>query len=506
MDSVSKIVQSAIRPDSLPHPPFFKDHHVTGAPVLPAVEAMENLAALSRKQYPGLTPREISAAAFDKFLFLDPGAQNTAIHSKLERLPDGRIQAVLRTKTQAPKAAITRTKEHATMTIGPVSGPAPTLPLDLAAAPEGICRMVAPSAVYAELVPFGRAYRNIVDTLFLGSDGALARVGSPQPPDDRKDLVLGSPYPLDAAFHTACAWGQYARKIVAFPVALDHRWVMQPTNPQSTYFARACPRDISGDILIYDIYLYDRQGNLAEVSSGVRMRDISGGRTQPPGWIKKPAVESRLAGIAKDVQQMAVIELAAVAPFAEHALSPQEIESYGPMAARRKRSYLGARLALKRISRALSDDMELRAPTEINTVLPDNPRPVCPVAGHTKTPYCSVSHDSRFAVAVAADRPIGIDVEDKAIQALRNQRQFIDASEETLLRGFAEGEAAAVLRIWSAKEAAAKALDVPLAQAWEQVRVTRLGVETSRLQVRDLGSGRVKPAVVDAHLFTLFGL
>ena len=492
MESVSKIVPAETRPDSLPHPPFFKDHHVTGTPVLPAVEAMENLAALSRKYYPDVAPLEITAAAFDKFLFLNPQARSTTIHSKLERLPDGRIQAVLQTKTRAPKAAITRTKEHAAMTIGPCAGTVPSLPLDLAAAPEGICRMVAPEAVYAELVPFGRAYRNITDTLFLGNDGALARVGSP--------------YPLDAAFHTACAWGQWTHQIVAFPVALDYRRVMRPTNVQGTYFARACPRDISGETLVYDIYLYDRDGNLAEVSSGVKMRDVSGGRTQPPDWIKKAGGESRLTGIAKEVRQMAVIELAALAPFADRTLSPQERERYSPMAARCKRSYLGTRLALKRLSRSLSDNPAAMDPTEINTVLPGSPRPVCPVNDDTSKPHCSGSHDSRFAVAVVADKPVGIDVEDKSTQAWRNRRQFMDASEETLLPRFDAGEAAAAIRIWSAKEAAAKALDIPLGQAWQRVRITRIGSRTSRLRVRDLGSGEAHHAAVDDHLFTLLVL
>lgn len=494
------------RSDSLPHPPFFKDHHVTGTPVLPAVEAMENLAALSWKNYPDVAPHEITAAAFDKFLFLDPQAQSTAIYSKLECLPDGRVKAALQTKTRAPKATITRIKEHAAMTVGPGRVPVPSLPLDLAAAPEGVCRQVAPEAVYAELVPFGRAYRNINATLFLGNDGALARVGSPQPPDNRKNLVLGSPYPLDAAFHAACAWGQWARKVVAFPVALDHRRVMRPTSVQGTYFARACPRDISGEKLVYDIYLYDQNGNLRETSTGVSMRDVSGGRTQPPDWIQKTAGESRLSGLAKEVRQMAVIELAAMTPFADRALSPQERERYTPMAAGRKRSYLGARLALKRLSRALSKGPEIQAPTEINTVLPGSPKPVCPVNGSPSTPDCSVSHDSRFAVAVAADRPVGIDVEDKSKQAWRNRRQFMDATEETLLRGFTDGEAAAAIRIWSAKEAAAKALDIPLAQAWQRVSITRIGSQASRLRIRDVGSGEAQHATVEDHLFTLLVL
>ncbi len=506
MESFSEKVKSENRFGTLWYPPFFKDHHVNGKPVLPAVEAMETLAATGAALFSKSGVVDITDATFDKFLFLDPRADNISVYRHFDRLNNGRVRAALQTKQKAPQAKITRTKVHAAMTIGPVAAAVPTLPLDLAAAPEGICRTLAPERLYAELVPFGSAYRNIVKTLFLGNDGALARVGSPHPTDDRTDLALGAPYPLDAAFHAACAWGQYTRHIVAFPVAIDHRQIMRPTRLDETCIARILPRKGTGEILVCDIFIYDRQGNLCEVSNGVRMRDISGGRTRPPDWIRRQDGENRLTHIEKSGCRHAIIEHGGVAPFADQALSPLELERYRPMVAKRKNSFIAARLALKRLSRELSSPAAPRSPCEINTVQADSPRPACPVRARSKLPFCSVSHDSRFAIAVAADKPVGIDVEQISDKALRNRNLFADKSETALTIHFTDGEAAAALRIWSAKEAVAKALDLPLSQAWDRVKLTALGLNASRLQVEGLGTRKVIHDTVDGHLFTLLTL
>ncbi len=496
-------MESENHAEKLRHPPFFKDHHVNGKPVLPAVEAMESLAAASKTLFSDTGTADINAAAFEKFLFLDSRADSTPVDCRYDRQKDGSVRATLQTKTRAPKVAITRTRVHAAMTIGGGDVPVPTLPLDLAAAPEGICRTVAPERLYAELVPFGSAYRNIVKTLFLGNDGALARVGSPRSSDGRQNLVLGSPYPLDAAFHAACAWGQYTRHVVAFPVAIDHRRIVRPTRLDETCLARIRPREVTGEILVYDIFIYDRQGNLCEVSAGVRMRDVSGGRTRPPDWMRKQAGENRLTHIEKSGSRLAIIEHDCVAPFADRTLSPMELQRYRPMVAKRKNSFAAARLALKRLSRGLSGQALQRLPGKINTVQADSPKPVCPVSADSKLQFCSVSHDRRFAVAVAADRPVGIDVEPVTAKALRNRHLFTDESEAALTKHFSEGEAAAALRVWSAKEAAAKALDLPLAQTWDRVKLTALGLNASRLEVAGLGDREVIHDTVDDHLFTL---
>jgi phosphopantetheinyl transferase len=331
-------------------------------------------------------------------------------------------------------------------------------------------------------------------------------VGSPRSPDGRKNLILGAPYPLDAAFHAACAWGQYAAHIVAFPVAIDHRKIVRPTRLDESYIARVLPRDVTGETLVYDIFIFDRRGNLCEVSTGVHMRDISGGRTHPPDWIRKQNRENRLVTLEGSGQSIVVIDRRCMAPFADAALSALELQRYAPMAPGRRNSFLAARLALKRLSRNLSGQAQSLAPEQIDTVRADSPKPVCPAADRSKPLHCSVSHDNRFAVAVAADTPVGIDVEPITAKAFKNRRLFTDEAEFVLMRSFPEGAVAAALRVWSAKEAAAKALDMPLAHAWERVRLTALGLTESRLQVEGVGTRGVLHDTVDGHLFTLFTL
>jgi phosphopantetheinyl transferase len=500
----SQIVRSENRAISLPHPPFFKDHHVNGKPVLPAVEAMESLAASVSATFPDTDTSDITTAVFDKFLFLNTREKSTPVHNRLDKLKNGAVKAALLTKSRAPKAQITRTKIHAAMSFGLPGKQEPALPLDIASALNGICRTVEPERLYAELVPFGHAYRNIVKTLYLADDGALARVGSPRPRDERRHLVLGSPYPLDAAFHAACAWAQYAKKIVAFPVAVDRIKIVRPTSLDETYVARIIPVKVDGETLVYDIFIFDLEGTLREVASGVQMRDISGGLTSPPEWIQKRRGENLLANIARSDHKLAIIERRSVAPFACETLSKDEQQRYLPMAADRKNSFLAARLALKRISRELSGGDRRIPPGDINTVRPGSPKPFCPVAGGSQQPFCSVSHDNRFAIAVAADNPVGIDVEQITARALKNRRLFMHKPEEELTKHFSKGEVEAAVRIWSAKEAAAKALDMPLARAWDRVALTAIGLNESQLHVKDRGAFTVSHDTVDSHLFTLF--
>ncbi len=506
MESFPHIVRSDNSVENIVHPPFVKDHRVSGKPVLPAVEAMENLAAAVAAAASGTAVTDITRAVFEKFLFLDPRANSTPASKRLDRQADGSVRATLQTKKRAPRAAITRTRVHAAMTFNPSGKPALSLPLDLAAAPEGICRTVEPEALYTELVPFGKAYRNIVKTLFLSKDSALAWVGSPRQPDGRKHLVLGSPYPLDAAFHAACAWAQYARNVVAFPVAVEHRKVVHPTNLDETYIARIMPIRGEGETLAFNIFIFDLQGKCREIATGVKMRDISGGHTTPPDWIKQKQGENLLTNILRRGTKPAIIERRSVAPFADETLSKDEKQRAAPMAPTRKNSFLAAHLALKRLSRELSVTDQPILPGDINTVRPNSTKPLCPVAGGSRQPYCSASHDNRFAVAVTAEHPVGIDVEQITAKALKNRNLFMHPAEERLTNHFAADEIEVAVRIWSAKEAVAKALDIPLAHAWDRVQLTAIGRHESRLQVMDRGAFTVTHDTVDGHLFTLFTL
>ena len=79
---------------------------------------------------------------------------------------------------------------------------------------------------------------------------------------------LGSPFPLDAAFHTACAWGQRYAGVVAFPVGLDCRRVHRPTRPGDFYQAVVMPRRTTPELLVFDLALYDLDGGLCERVQG----------------------------------------------------------------------------------------------------------------------------------------------------------------------------------------------------------------------------------------------
>ncbi len=75
----------------------------------------------------------------------------------------------------------------------------------------------------------------------------------------------------------------------------------------------------------------------------------------------------------------ALIELDTIAPFAHLALSEPERLRFAPMGDRRRRSYLGARLACKRLFRELNHNDSRTPAADITTVDQDPRRPCIPV-------------------------------------------------------------------------------------------------------------------------------
>lgn len=139
--------------------------------------------------------------------------------------------------------------------------------------------------LYADLVPFGPAYHNVVGEVSLSPDGASAEVSG----GDCREAVgpLGSPFPFDAALHVACAWGQRYRNLVAFPVGFDRREIIRPTRRGQTYICRVFPLPDEGAALRFDVRLYGEDRQPVEIIGGVKMRDISGGGRKPPAWVRK---------------------------------------------------------------------------------------------------------------------------------------------------------------------------------------------------------------------------
>lgn len=484
-------------------PPFFKDHHVEGRPVLAAVEAMELLAAQAGCHFPAGGVLNLADIRFDKFLFLDT-PQPPPTFARITSGDNGPLSVVLTSRFKRPGATITRTLTHASLTIGQARPPIEPPPMDTLVCLTGSPTRVDVNRIYQEMVPFGPAYRNI-RRLLISPDGALARVGSPDPPDPRKKLFLGSGYVLDAAFHAACVWCQRYGNTVAFPVAIERRSIVHPTRLDEAYTARIVPIRTHAPVFVFDIFIYDDTGRLCEAVHHIEMRDVSGGRRKPPAEFWQPATGDPLSAFNGRVSGLVLLERKAMAEFVAMALTDKEKRRLIPMTPTRRQGYLSARLALKRLSHSLTGNADRRPAQTIETVAPDGQRPQCPLADGSM-PCCSVAHDYRFTVAVASHQPVGVDVEPLSDKALCAPDLFMTPTEQALVKQTSVDKAGAALRVWSAKEAVAKATGHDLAGVWQRARVTRITAEQSRLVLDECTELIAWHALVDDHLFTLLAL
>ena len=139
---------------------------------------------------------------------------------------------------------------------------------DEAIMPEGPPFTVPDSRLYDELVPFGPAYRNVRGDILLTESGVSATVSGGDFPE--AEGPLGSPFPLDAAMHAACAWGQRYRNRVVFPIGFDRREILAPTRTGETYLCRIMPLPDEGAVLRFDIRLYDRRPAAGRGDPGAR--------------------------------------------------------------------------------------------------------------------------------------------------------------------------------------------------------------------------------------------
>lgn len=264
--------------------PCWRDHLFQDRAVLPAVEAMQLLADRVRGVRPAMIANRMHAARFEKFLELPESDQSIEALCDLTALAEGGLRAALLTRSRARSAALTRLKTHARIDFLPAADrPSSELFPDQGPFVEDRGFSVDPHRLYSDLVPFGPAYRNIRGTLILNAEGARAGIRAPEMPSG----CLGSPFVLDAAFHAACAWGQRFADVVAFPVGMDERFVLRPTQSGGSYTAHIIPMREDREGLLFDIRITDVDNLLFEVVRGVRMRDVSGGRLKPPEWIRR---------------------------------------------------------------------------------------------------------------------------------------------------------------------------------------------------------------------------
>ena len=154
-----------------------------------------------------------------------------------------------------------------------------------------------------------------------------------------------------------------------------------------------------------------------------------------------------------------------------HLLTPREAVRAMRMGSRRRRDFIAARVALKRLARQLDIVKENRPDREIETLGPDDVRPCLAESGI----YCSVSHSARLVAAVAHRHPVGVDIEMVSEKATRTKHLFMTPRERALVFQSGLSRERAATRAWTIKEAAAKALGLPLFQAIQEVKVIRVG-------------------------------
>lgn len=504
MEDLSQVVENVRLPVDIAVHPYLLDHCVEGNAVVPAVETMQALAAAVKTLKPDADVDCMSDARFDKFLYVQPGSERIAAISDIAFHENGDITAKLLTKIRSKKTTISRIKEHASIRFSRNEREIRHLPLDLASALEGIVFDIPADRIYRDLVPFGPTYRNIRGILHISEDGAIANLRARVNSFDRgMPRLLGSPFPLDAAFHAACVWGQRFARFVAFPIGFEKRVIFKRLRSGGNYIGRIVPARTEPNLLVFDAWIYDSEGLLFEAVSGILMRDVSAGRMKPPQWVVAEEPENRRGRIVNGHHVLSLIELGTVTPFAEKALSGIELKRFRKMGGKRRLSYVAARLACKRLARKLSDNDVDTPATAINTVRPDLVRPCCPLTDGSELFLCAASHDSRFAVAVASRQRVGVDVEMASERVLKCPDLYMRKEEKALVEGSYLGKIESSLRVWSIKEAVCKALSTDLADSWKRVRVTDIGRDESHARIDNKDGYVVFHGAVDQHLFTI---
>ena len=179
-----------------------------------------------------------------------------------------------------------------------------------------------------------------------------------------------------------------------------------------------------------------------------------------------------------------------------------ETEKFKKMGAKRRKSFLAARIALKRLYRHCHAREKNTPADKIETVYQDAPHPRLGGKHPASHWHCSVSHDRRFAIAIANAEPVGVDVEVVSEKALRSARLFMSEAEHDLVQLTDMDDEHAAVRIWSIKEAAAKAIGMNLAESWRRVQVNVAGERESAVSVNGLKTV-AHHATVEGHLFTV---
>jgi phosphopantetheinyl transferase len=193
-----------------------------------------------------------------------------------------------------------------------------------------------------------------------------------------------------------------------------------------------------------------------------------------------------------------LLQTEALLPTEKELLTPREAARAEELGPRRRKAFLAARVALKRLARQIGLVSKGTPDSGIETLGPDR---VKPCLGESDF-YCSVSHANRFVVAVGDVHPIGVDIEVVSEKAVRIWHLFMPSKNSDFLLSSGLGPERAATRAWTIKEAAAKAFNLDLSEAIRQVEIVLIGERSSEIRHR----GRtysVKHAEGEGHVLSL---
>lgn len=263
-------------PLSITVKPWFRDHFFGGKIVLPAVETMLLIAAHVARVYPEIDVTVMENCQFAKFLEILPESATVAALLECDDIAGGRVQAKLLSRQHFK--AMSRIKEHCEIFFSPASAEKSKNQLvrNFQSVPPVQCLTeVKVEHLYRKLVPFGPTYQTLKGTLYLTENEAWGRLQVPRLPSDPIQKSIGSPFPLDGALHAACVLGQQSVDFVPFPVGFASRAVLRPTQSGCSYITKVRKISQANDELVFDLAIWDNDGLVYEIVSGVRMRDVS---------------------------------------------------------------------------------------------------------------------------------------------------------------------------------------------------------------------------------------
>ncbi len=111
------------------------------------------------------------------------------------------------------------------------------------------------------------------------------------------------------------------------------------------------------------------------------------------------------------------------------------------------------------------------------------------VDGAVAMPHVSVAHKPQMTLAIAADRPVGIDLEPLDAGEALDPDVVLDDNEQRWISELADADRPTMLtRLWCIKEAAAKAAGTGLAGRPKRWQVTELHHDTAAVRDRDTGT------------------